>query len=352
MGESNSQFEKRKSDHIQWSMQDFVQTRSLGGLDQIDLIPEALPEINLQEVSTEASLFSQKFSVPFFVSSMTAGHQGSVSINQELAGLSQRKNILVGVGSQRKELWNTEAETEWKEIRKKFSGAHLAGNLGLAQLIQSTPSQIQKLIDSLGACAFFVHTNPLQEALQKEGTTQFKGGLKALENLAKQIKVPIILKEVGCGFSAKTLEKIKETGVYAVDVSGLGGTHWGRIEGARFAKDDMGAKIAQTFSDWGMSTVESVLASSELKLNYQIWASGGIRTGLDIAKMLSLGAKAVGLASPWLAAIVNHSVDVRLDEVYEQLQQELKIAMFCTGCANIDELTQKKVWKWRKKLAN
>lgn len=367
MGENNSQFEKRKQDHIKWSLDESVQTRNLSDLDDIELIHEALPEMNFDEISTESSFHNYKLTVPFFVSSMTAGHKDSLLINENLASLSQRKQILVGVGSQRKELWETKAQDEWLAIRKKYPQAILAGNLGLSQLVQSKTDAVLKLIDSLQAQAFFIHTNPLQEALQGEGTPQFKGGLKALENLVRSTSVPVILKEVGCGFSKTTLEKLKDSGVYAVDVSGRGGTHWGRIEGARFDAKEMAARVAETFADWGLGTLESVLNAKEISAHYRVWASGGIRSGLDIAKMLALGAELVGSAQPWLKAyvgdkvpsislgnnaIVDETADERLDQYYNRLQKELQIAMFCTGCRTLEEFSQKKVWKWRKPLKN
>lgn len=356
MGESDSQFERRKIDHLRWSMDERVQTSALSDLDQIELVHEALPEINFDEISlTPKSQLSLQ--VPFFVSSMTAGHEGAALINEALASLSERRHILVGVGSQRKELGNLQAGQEWRSLRKRFPKAILAGNLGLSQLIQIPQAQLQdqieRLIDSLEARAFFIHTNPLQEVLQQEGTPQFRGGLRAIESLVKAIKIPVILKEVGCGFSVGTLKKLNNLGLYAVDLSGKGGTHWGRIEGARFEPTSPGHRVSQTFENWGLTTIESLLAAQELSCDFKIWASGGIRTGLDIAKMMSLGADMVGIAQPWLKAICGESskpedVAFRLDQLFDRLWLEMKISLFCTGCASVADLSRKKVWKWRK----
>lgn len=362
-------------DHLRWSLDERVQTSSLSDLDQIELVHEALPEINFEEISLNSSVSSSSSSsssvssrqqlpwqVPFFVSSMTAGHEGSAQINEALAGLSERHHILVGVGSQRKELGNLQASQEWRSLRKKFPGAILAGNLGLSQLIQIPEAKLQdqlgRLIECLNAQVFFVHTNPLQEVLQQEGTPQFRGGLRAIENLVKAIKIPVVLKEVGCGFSLETLKKLNGLGLYAVDLSGKGGTHWGRIEGARFEPNSPGYRVAQTFDNWGMTTLESLLAVQGITCDYKIWASGGIRTGLDIAKMITLGADMVGIAQPWLKAICGgpsqqpEDVALRLDQLFARLSMELKISLFCTGCASVAELSRKKVWKWRKFPAN
>lgn len=370
MRESDSQFEQRKVDHIRWSLDERVQTRALGHLDQIELIHQALPEINLNEVSLETSFLNHRFSVPFFISSMTAGHHGAVQINESLAGLSERKKILLGIGSQRKELNQTHSAQEWQSLKKKYPGAILAGNLGLSQLIQMTPAQmkseVQRLLDAIDAQAFFVHTNPLQEALQHEGTPNFRGGLQALQTLVQCVRVPVILKEVGCGFSKETLIQLKDLGLFAVDVSGKGGTHWGRIEGARHLQEHVGHQVAQTFQDWGLSTLESLLAAQEIESDFQVWASGGVRSGLDVAKFLALGAQMVGLAQPWLAAILgdvqenseskaefdSQKASSRLDYLFHRLESELRIALFCSGCASVSELSRKKVWKWRKILGS
>jgi isopentenyl-diphosphate delta-isomerase len=390
MGESDSQFERRKVDHIRWSLDERVQTSSLSDLDQIELIHEALPEFDFDEISFNHPSHDPESQIPFFVSSMTAGHGGAGLINEALASLSERRDILVGVGSQRKELGNLQAGQEWQRLRKMFPRAKLAGNLGITQLIQIPEAQrrdqIQRLIDSLEAEAFFIHTNPLQEVLQHEGTPQFRGGLKALEHLTRSVSCPIILKEVGCGFSQQTLKKLNNLGLYAVDLSGKGGTHWGRIEGARFGSSEQGHLVAQTFQNWGMTTVEALLAAQETTSDFQIWASGGVRTGQDIAKMIALGAKRVGIAQPWLKAIFTEmtaetppetspettsatttnralspktdvarsgqvdpeGVAMRLDQLFDRLCLELKISLFCTGCPSVAELSRKKVWKWRK----
>ena len=251
----------------------------------------------------------------------------------------------MGVGSQRKELDNSEADLEWKKIKQKYPKSLLLGNLGLTQVISSTTDSVQRLVDNLEAEALFIHTNPLQEALQDEGTPNFRGGLKALENLVKKISVPIIVKEVGFGFSLSTLTQLSETGIAAVDISGKGGTHWGRIEGLR-SQSPMASEMSLTFSDWGFTTLEILKNLNGKKMPFQIWASGGIRNGLDAAKCLSVGSTMVGLAQPWLKAAL-HSEE-KLDELYNRLQTELKMALFCTGSVNVQDLRSRKVGIWQK----
>jgi len=349
MSESSSQFEKRKQDHIRIALDPRSQAEGLSGLENVQLIHEALPSFNFKEVDSSTSFFSRKLSAPFFISSMTAGHEKGFEINSRLAKLSAEKQILMGVGSQRRELADSDARREWQEIRKQAPKALLLGNLGIAQIIRTPTDKVQALVESLGAEALFVHLNPLQECLQPEGTTEFRGGADAIENLVKKLSVPVIVKEVGCGFSKETLQRLFNLGVYTVDVSGLGGTHWGRVEGYRSEKTELLFQVAQTFENWGHSTVESLLNAKEIDEKIPVWASGGVRDGLQAAKLLALGADMVGVAQPWLKAALEDSQtpdSEAVNKLYEKLLLELKIAMFCTGIAKVEEFKTKRVWKW------
>lgn len=345
MEESGSVFEQRKRDHIRIALDPRSQAEGQNGLDSIELIHEALPNLNFKEVDISTSFVFNKTSVslssPLFISSMTAGHEKGQEINQQLARLSDRHQILMGVGSQRRELVDTVAAEEWARVRKVAPKALLLGNIGIAQLIQSPIESVRRLIESTECLALFVHVNSLQEALQPEGTTNFKEGLKALENLVQLLSVPVIVKEVGCGFSVETLKRLQDTGIFAVDVSGKGGTHWGRVEGYRSEEDQILYKVAQTFANWGVSTAQSVLNAQEARVSYEVWASGGVRNGLDAAKLIALGARKVGLAKPFLEAALQG--EKALEELLQKLELELKIALFCTGSKNLAELQRGKV---------
>ena len=349
--ESLTQFESRKKDHMRLALDPQVQTGG-HGLDKIELIHEALPEINFKDVDLSTSFQKIKLSSPIFISSMTAGHESGENFNQALATLSSQRKILMGVGSQRRQLGDPSARLEWETLRKKAPDALLMGNLGLAQLIQTPTQAVKDLLESLQAVGLFIHLNPLQEALQPEGTPQFAGGLKKIEEICNAVTIPVVIKEVGCGFSEYTLKRLQGTGVYGVDVSGYGGTHWGRIEGLRAPQDSVQAQAALTFSHWGTSTLQSMLNAQLAHVNYQVWASGGVRNGLEAAKLLSMGAGMVGLALPWLSAFKLNESDPgsELEKLADRLDYELKIALFCTGCKNIEEIQRKKVWKWRQEL--
>lgn len=352
MSETTAQFEARKQDHLRIALSEQVQAKSLSGLSQIALIHEALPEIDFSEVNIKSELFGRPVKTPFFISSMTAGHTDGFKINLTLAQGASARGWPMAVGSQRRELKDLAAANEWKQIRREVPDLILMGNLGLSQLIHTPVSEVLRLIEGLEAQAFFIHSNPLQECLQSEGTPHFKGGLQALTELCKAVSIPIVFKETGCGLSKKTLQRLQETGVKAVDVAGLGGTHWGRVEGYRSTQGELLYNTAQSFANWGISTVQSVLWAQEIGPSYEVWASGGVRSGLDAAKLLALGAEKVGLAQPLLQGAVQGFDS--LIKTMEQLEYELKVALFCTGRKAVYSADQKSVngrpreqlWTW------
>ncbi len=337
------EFEKRKSDHIRLALSPISQTENLSGLDRIQLRHEAFPEINFSNIDISCELFGKKLKSPFFVSSMTAGHANSLKLNQLFAKLCNEKSWALGVGSQRRELYDQSAGGEWKQIRSAHPDLILLSNIGLSQLIKTPLKDIQSIVDSLGAQALIVHTNPLQEALQPEGTPQFEGGLNALKNLLQFLSVPVIVKETGCGFSKQSLEKLNALGVTIVDLSGLGGTHWGRIEGQRSAPNEKLYKASKVFADWGISTLDSLLNARAIGPKFQIWASGGVRSGLDAAKFIAMGASMVGIAKPILESALESESSLR--KTMEQFEFELKVAMFCCGVQNLQQLQEGQVWQ-------
>lgn len=336
-------FEKRKKSHLFLSLQDqFSQSSQSTGFHKIKLKHSALPDLNLEDVSIQQKWEDHLLKTPFFVSSMTGGWKDSEALNLKLAKACEKQSWIMGVGSQRGQLTDDSKSKEWKNIRKSCSKLILLGNLGLSQVLKVSLKQIVSLIESLSAQGMIVHLNPLQEALQKEGTAQFKGGLKALKKLAKALPVPLIVKETGCGFSRETLDQLTGLGISTVDISGLGGTHWGLIEGYRYTKKDFRYEVGETFSSWGVSTAESLIYSRENPRDYNVWASGGIRTGLDAAKALALGANFVGFGQPLLKAL--HQSEEALYQFMSRLEYELKVSLFCTNSKNIKELQKGQKW--------
>lgn len=339
MDNDYNQFEQRKRDHIELALMPVNQSIELNPFDHFNLIHEALPDINFEDISIESTRLHQKVSKPFIVSSMTAGHANAVNINRRLIEACNQTGWAMGVGSQRRELTDHSAAFEWKSLRHDFPDVTLFSNLGIAQIINTPVSTIQRITDSLQASGLIIHCNPLQECIQPEGTTQFKGCWDALEKLVKQSSLPIIIKETGCGFSKKTLLRLNEAGVAAVDMSGLGGTHWGRIEGHRAIHDPIRHQAATTFRNWGINTIQSLLHAASIHPNFEIWGSGGVRQGLDAAKLFALGATTVGFAKPMLEAALL-STDHIISKM-SAIEYELKTAMFCTGSQVLTDLKEK-----------
>jgi len=331
-------FEKRKAEHIEHALSGASQSNVMRGFDAIHMLHEALPDLDFSEINLEDSDPKALFTSPFFVASMTAGHRDGEAINQRIAEACNHTGWAMGVGSQRRELFDADEAKRWQEINKKNSNVIFLSNLGLSQVIQTPVDKIKKIIESLGAKALIVHTNPLQEALQVEGTPQFKGGVKALETLCRDLDCPVILKETGCGFSKHTLKTVSQIGLFAVDVSGSGGTHWGRVEGMRAKEQSPQQIAAEAFANWGISTVDSLLYASNVKAEFRLWASGGLRNGLDAAKCFALGAKKVSFAKKVLEPAMLSSQAVV--DFMHQSEYELKVAMFCTGSKNFSKLQQ------------
>ncbi|MBI2712212.1 MAG: type 2 isopentenyl-diphosphate Delta-isomerase [Bdellovibrio sp.] len=341
------QFEARKRDHIQYALDSAHQASGGSGLDQIRLIHDALPELDFSEITLKTPCLKWNLETPFFVAGMTAGHPDAFEINSRLAKLCEKRGWAMGVGSQRRELETGQILDPWKELRASHPKLVLFANVGLSQLIETSADRVAKLIEGIGAQALVVHVNALQETLQPEGTPRFRGGLKALQSLCGQAPFPIVLKETGCGFSTSTCVKLVDLGLAAIDVSGLGGTHWGRIEGARAEERSVHRRASQTFANWGEPTVESVLAASKtLSEKMEVWASGGVRTGLDAAKLIALGAQRIGYAKPALEAALQG--EQALDFWMSTQEFELKTALFCTGSVGCDQLRTKKEYKWKR----
>jgi isopentenyl-diphosphate delta-isomerase len=337
MSNVHEQFEKRKQDHIKLALMSENQSSECNPFDSFSLTHEALPDLNFNEINISSTRFGQPTTTPFMVSSMTAGHAEAEIINRHLIAACATKGWAMGVGSQRRELDDKTAALAWQSLRADFPSVSLFSNLGIAQLINTSIADLKNLTLAIQAEALIIHCNPLQECIQPEGTPQFKGCLKILENVAKNLDLPLIIKETGCGFSKKTLQRLQDCGIAAIDVSGLGGTHWGRIEGHR-ATANQQKQAALTFKNWGIDTLQSVMNATALKPNFEIWGSGGVRNGLDAAKLCALGTSTIGIARPLLeAALLSAEQVIHCMDTFEY---ELKVAMFCTGSQTLADLKE------------
>lgn len=320
---------KRKSEHIKIVLNENVQP-ILSPFHKYVLPYKALPEINLNDIDTTIKFFSKKLSFPFLIASMTGGEEKGKQINKNLAIAAEESNVALALGSMRVTLEKPESLKTF-QVRKYCPSIPLFANLGLVQLNYGYGAdEINKIIDSIEADGIFLHINHLQEAVQPEGDTNFKGLMNKLEQVIKKVTRPILVKEVGAGIDDKTARRLYDIGVKWIDVSGLGGTSWTVVEGYR--REDA---LGKTFGAVGIPTDEAIKKASIIK-GLDIIAGGGLRSGIDIAKSISLGATMAAIATPLLKPALTSS-QACIDYV-NNLKRELNVAMFCMGVKNIDGL--------------
>ncbi len=342
-------FEKRKKDHISLSLDQRTQNLTDSQFSRIKLNHVAMPEINFSDVQLNTKILNQDFSSPLFISSMTAGHEQGEKINYLLAELAEEKKIMFALGSQKKILIDPKNINEYKKLTQKFSKVRFLSNIGLEEVILNPVSDILKIVEKTNSIGLIVHLNALQEIFQKQNEAVFRNGYKKLKNLVENCDVPVIVKEVGFGINAQTSKKLFDCGVSVVDLSGSGGTHWGMIEALR--NQNSAPKLLDSvvhFKDWGMTTIECLLQNQKDIFKNTYWASGGVRSGVDAIKCLALGAKAVGIAQPFLKMVLNDKNKIQsIDEIvekYSYFEFEMKTAMFCMGIKNMNELRKSKAW--------
>lgn len=331
--------EARKSDHIRVVNEEQVQAKSVfTGFEDVHFVHRTVPEVDLKQIDTSTDFFGHRLAAPIIISCMTGGTYKAIKINGGLAQAAEKFGLAMGVGSQRAAVEKPELIYSYGVAREKGPSVFLIGNLGAAQLLKGYgPKQAQQAIDMLKANALVIHLNALQEAAQPEGDTNYDGILGKLKELTRQIKVPVIAKETGAGISLEDARLLEEAGVKGIDAGGAGGTSWSAVEVYRSkeAGKTLHEKIGMTFWDWGIPTVASIVeVKSATRLT--VIGSGGVRSGLDVAKAVALGADAVGLAYPFFKAIMEGQET--LEAVITQIIAELRTAMFLTGSRNIDEL--------------
>jgi len=331
---------KRKDDHIRINLEEDVNSRLSTGLENYQLIHQALPEISLADVDMSKVLFGKILPVPLLVSSMTGGSKQTDQINRILAIAAQEVGCCMGVGSQRAAIENPDVQ-ETYQIRKHAPDILLFANLGAVQLNYGYGiDECRKAVDMIEADALILHLNPLQEALQLEGITNFSGLTNKITAIKKALNVPLIVKEVGWGISKQTARLLFEAGVDAIDVAGGGGTSWSQVEMHRIT-DTYRAQTARSFADWGIPTAVSIQNARLVNEHWPIFASGGLRTGIDITKCLALGATLGGMAGIFLKA-ANQSLDTTVN-VMKMIVDQIRIAMFASGAKNLDALNRDKL---------
>ena len=335
MPKETSSTRSRKADHIRINLNEDVRSSRSTGLNDYHFPHQALPELDLEEIQLDFSLFGKKISAPLFISSMTGGTSEARKINMALAEAAQVAGIPLGVGSQRAALEDKSLADSF-QVRKAAPDILLFANLGAVQLNYGlTAADCLNAVEMIEADALILHLNPLQEAVMAEGNTNFSGLIRKIEDVCQALPVPVIAKEVGWGISRETARMLMNAGISAIDVAGAGGTSWTEVEMHR-AENEIQRQVASSFVDWGIPTAESIQIVRESTPDLAIFASGGIRNGVDIAKTISMGATMAGLASPFLKA-ASISPQAVLD-VIERFTREIQISMFACGAKDLKTL--------------
>jgi isopentenyl-diphosphate Delta-isomerase len=309
--------------------------RTTTGFDQLSFVPNALPEIDFDAIDTRTTMLGRCLNAPLLISSMTGGTGQAGELNRVLAEVAQRLRIAIGLGSARVLIENPRLLSTF-DVRRYAPDVLLFANLGAVQLNHGIDvDACRRLVDDLAADALILHLNPIQEALEPDGDTDFGGLLAKIARLAATLRFPIVVKEVGFGLAPDVVRRLLDAGVAAVDVAGAGGTAWTRIEGER-AREPWRAELANDFSGWGWPTATAIAAARQAAPGGLIFGSGGVRTGLDIAKAVALGADLVGVARPFLR--VAAAGPDATDGYARRLIEGLRIAMFGVGASSITQL--------------
>jgi len=332
--------QQRKKEHLELCLDTDSVTNSSGtGLDRYRFLHNALPELDIAELDLSTTFLGKRIKAPILISSMTGGFDLARKINRNLAAAAQELGLAMGVGSQRVALEEPAVANSF-QVRDVAPDILLLSNLGAVQLNYGyTVDHCRRAVEMIHADALILHLNVLQEAVQPEGNRNFKGLTEKIANICRNLDLPVVAKEVGNGISAEVAVKLRGAGVAAIDVAGKGGTSWYSVEAQRAAKK--GKPAETTFANWGIPTEEALVAVRQAVPDLQIVASGGIRSGLDIAKSIALGADLAAFGQPLLASALESS-----DKVIEFLGgiiYEIKVAMLCVGAPDLTALKKIKL---------
>ncbi len=330
---------KRKNDHIRICLEKNVKARKVtAGFEDIKFVHKALPEIEMKDIDTSTMAFNHKFTAPLVVGALTGGTKEAEEINANIAEAVEELGLGMGVGSQRIAIENPQLSKTFAITREKAPTAFLMANLGAPQLVEGYGiEEARKAVEMIDANALVIHLNPLQETIQPEGETNYRGVLQKIEKIARSLKVPVIVKETGAGIAYEEARKLEAASVAGIDVSGVGGTSFAAVEyyRAENAKSKFQRKLGENFWDWGIPTAASIVEVSKT-VQIPVIASGGIRSGIHIAKAISLGASLTSVSAPILRSATKGVEKVK--ETLNFLIKELRNTMFLVGASSIEEL--------------
>jgi len=329
--------QQRKKEHLEICLDPESVTGPSGtGLDRYRFVHNALPELDIDELDLSATFLGKRLKAPILISSMTGGFDLARTVNRNLAAAAERLGIAMGVGSQRVAIEEPSAASSF-QVRDVAPNILLLANLGAVQLNYGYGiEQCRKAIQMIGADALILHLNVLQEAMQPDGNRNFKGLTAKIGEICRHLELPVVAKEVGNGISPDAASRLRAAGVAAIDLAGKGGTSWSAVEAQR-AKS-MGRRADNVFADWGIPTEEALVSVRQALPEMPLIASGGIRTGLDVAKAIALGADMAALGQPLLASALV-SAD-KVVEFFDGLLNDLKVAMLCAGAGSLAALRQ------------
>lgn len=326
----------RKREHLRINLREDVQFKGVTtGFEDYSFVHQALPELDMSQIDLATTFLGKKVRAPLLISAMTGGMEEARLINLNLARAAEATGIAMAVGSQRAAIENPEMAITY-QVREAAPHIPLLANLGAIQLNYGWGlKECQQAIAMIGADGLILHLNPLQEALQPEGNTDFASLWTRISDVCRGIESPVIVKEVGWGISEAVARKLATAGVSGIDVAGAGGTSWAEVEKHRNGSQ-VGRDIAEAFSSWGIPTACSLLLARREAPGLTLIASGGIRNGVETAKAIALGADMVGIAGPLLKPATTSSEAVI--QAIEQIIEGLRIAMFCIGAQNLSQL--------------
>jgi isopentenyl-diphosphate Delta-isomerase len=327
--------QQRKKEHLEICLDTESVTSASGtGLNRYRFVHNALPELDIDEIDLSTTFLGKRLRAPVLISSMTGGFDLARKVNRNLATAAQELGIAMGIGSQRVAIEEPTAAMSF-QVRDVAPDILLLGNLGAVQLNYGyTVEHCRRAVSMIGADALILHLNVLQEAVQPEGNRNFRGLAEKIAAVCDDLEVAVIAKEVGNGISVDAALRLQRAGVKAIDVAGHGGTSWSAVEAQRAAQQ--GKRADTTFADWGIPTEEALVSVRQALPDMQLIASGGIRTGVDIAKSIALGADIAAFGQPLLAAAL--ASPAKVVEFISSIIHELKVSMLCIGARDLSAL--------------
>ena len=335
---------KRKVDHIKICLEKQAQAKkATAGFEDIQLVHRALPEINKEKINLSTTFLGKKFSAPIIVGAMTGGTEEAIEINANIAEAVEKLGLGMGVGSQRAAIEDKQLEKTYAIARKKAPNAFLIANIGGVQLVHGYGvKEVKRIVEMIDADAVAVHLNALQEAVQPEGQTNFKGVLAKITEIAGSLDQPVIVKETGAGISAEDAKALENAGVKAIDVGGVGGTSFAAVEYYRSSSKADGVQhfLGEALWDWGIPTVVSLIETAQT-VKLPLIASGGVRSGTDIAKALALNASLASISQPILQTAVKGAKET--EDKLSCLIEELRNVMFLVGVEKVGDLANSPV---------